>query len=316
MPVLQRTIMDKVVMPVPTREEVRRGILYMILSVAVFAVVNALVKYEEAVYPVSQVVFFRSIFALLFSCILVQRDGGFSILRTHRVAEHVGRGTLQFISMICVFIAYHLMPLADAVAITFSSPLFLTVLSIPLLGEKVGRHRWAAVMVGFVGVMIMVRPGPGTLSVGAILALANSALSASVTIALRRMSLTERPATLVTYQAIVAVALSLLILPFGWVSLTWQGGVGLASIGLISGLGQILWTQAFRLVPAAILAPFSYTSMIWSIGLGFLIWGDMPTSVLIGGACVVAMSGLYILYRETIRRQSHRPVLAAAVGDD
>ncbi len=113
-----------------------------------------------------------------------------------------------------------------------------------------------------------------------------------------------------------AVALSVLILPFGWVSPTWQGGLGLAAIGVISGLGQILWTQAFRLVPAAILAPFSYTSMIWSIGLGFLIWGDMPTAVLIGGACVVAMSGLYILYRETIRRQSQRPVLAAAAGDD
>jgi drug/metabolite transporter (DMT)-like permease len=308
--------MDKVVMPVPTREEVRRGFLYMILSVAVFSVVNALVKYQEAVYPVSEVVFFRSIFALLFSCILVQRAGGFSILRTQRIAEHVGRGTLQFISMVCVFIAYHLMPLADAVAITFSSPLFLTVLSIPLLGEKVGRHRWAAVIVGFVGILIMVQPGPGTFSIGAILALANSALGASVTIALRRMSLTERPATLVTYQAIVAVGLSVLILPFGWVNPTWQGGIGLASIGLISGLGQILWTQAFRLVPAAILAPFSYTSMIWSIGLGFMIWGDMPTTVLIGGACVVAMSGLYILYRETIRRQSQRPVLAAAVGDD
>jgi len=86
-PVLQRSIMDKIVMPVPTREEVRRGILYMILSVAVFAVVNALVKFEEAVYPVSQVVFFRSIFALLFSCVLVMRDGGFSILRTHRIVE-------------------------------------------------------------------------------------------------------------------------------------------------------------------------------------------------------------------------------------
>jgi drug/metabolite transporter (DMT)-like permease len=315
-PVLQRSIMDKVVMPVPTREEVRRGILYMVLSVALFALVNALVKYQEAVYPVSEVVLFRSIFALLFSFVLVQRDGGFSILRTHRIAEHLGRGTLQFISMVCVFIAYHLMPLADAVAITFSSPLFLTVLSIPLLGEQVGRHRWAAVIVGFVGIMIMVQPGPGTFSLGAILALANSALSASVTIALRRMSLTERPATLVTYQAMVAVALSVLILPFGWVSPTWQGGLGLAAIGVISGLGQILWTQAFRLVPAAILAPFSYTSMIWSIGLGFLIWGDMPTAVLIGGACVVAMSGLYILYRETLRRQSQRPVLAAAAGDD
>jgi drug/metabolite transporter (DMT)-like permease len=308
--------MDKVVMPVPTREEVRRGIFYMILSVAVFAVVNALVKYQEAVYPVSEVVFFRSVFALLFSCVLVHRGGGFSILRTHRIAEHVGRGTLQFVSMVCVFIAYHLMPLADAVAITFSSPLFLTVLSIPLLGEKVGRHRWAAVIVGFVGVMIMVQPGPGTFSAGAILALTNSALSASVTIALRRMSLTERPATLVTYQAVVAVVLSLLILPFGWVNPTWQGAIGLASIGVISGVGQILWTQAFRLVPAAILAPFSYTSMIWSIALGFLIWGDMPTPVLIGGACVVAMSGLYIVYRETVRRRSQRPVLAAAAGDD
>src|SRR5260370_22737881 len=172
------------------------------------------------------------------------------------------------------------MPLADAVAITFSSPLFLTVLSIPLLGEHVGRHRWAAVIAGFVGIMIMVQPGPGTFSLGAILALANSALSASVTIALRRMSLTERPATLVTYQAMVAVALSVLILPFGWVSPTWQGGLGLAAIGVISGLGQILWTQAFRLVPAAILAPFSYTSIIWSIGLRFLISGRMPTPVL------------------------------------
>jgi len=308
--------MDKVVMPVPTREEVRRGILYMILSVAVFSVVNALVKYQEAVYPVSQVVFFRSVFALVFSCGLVMREGGFSTLRTHRIAEHVGRGTLQFISMVAIFLAYHLMPLADAVAVTFSSPLFLTVLSIPLLGEKVGRHRWAAVIVGFIGVLVMVQPGPGTFSIGSILALANAALGASVTIALRRMSLTERPATLVTYQALVAVGLSVLILPFGWVSLTWQGAIGLASIGLISGFGQILWTLAFRLVPAAILAPFSYTSMIWSIGFGFLIWGDMPTPVLIGGACVVVMSGLYILYRETIRRQSQRPVLAAAAGAD
>lgn len=308
--------MDKVVMPVPTREEVRRGILYMVLSVAVFSVVNALVKYEEAVYPVSQVIFFRSIFALLFSCGLVMRDGGLSILRTNRVAEHVGRGTLQFVSMVCIFIAYHLMPLADAVAVTFSSPLFLTLLSIPLLGEKVGRHRWGAVIVGFIGVLIMVRPGPGTFSYGAILALVNAALGASVTIALRRMSLTERPSTLVTYQALVATGLSILILPFGWVSLTWEGALGLASIGLISGTGQILWTQAFKLVPAAILAPFSYTSMIWSIGFGYLIWSDLPTPVLIVGACVVVMSGLYILYRETIRRQSQRPVLAAAAGDD
>jgi len=306
--------MSKVVMPVPSREEIRHGIFYMIASVFVFALVNALVKYLEDDYPVGQVVFFRSIFALLFALGLLTRHGGFPTLRTNRLPEHIGRGVLQFISMVCIFIAYHLMPLADAVAITFSSPLFLTMLSIPVLGEKVGRHRWGAVLVGFVGILIMVRPGAGVLSIGALLALVNAGFGASVTIALRRMSLTERPVTLVTYQAIVASVLGFAMLPFGWVPPTWQGAVGLASVGLISGLGQILWTQAFRLAPAAVLAPFSYTSMIWSIGLGFFVWGDVPTPLLLAGAAVVVASGLYILYRET-RRPSVKPTtLAPAPG--
>ena len=315
-PVLKRADMDKVVMPVPTRDEVRRGILYIFLAVAAFSLVNALVKYAEADFPVTEVVFFRSTFALLFSLVLVARAGGLSVLRTNRLPEHIGRGIMQFISMVCIFIAYDLMPLADAVAITFSSPLFLTVLSIPLLGEKVGPHRWGAVIVGFVGVLIMVQPGPGTFSRGAVLALINAAIGASVTIAIRRMSLTERPAAMVTYQALVATVLSIAVLPFGWVTPTWQGAMGLAAIGLISGVGQILWTKAFRLVTAAILAPFSYTSMIWSIGLAFFIWGDFPTPLLIGGALVVAASGLYILYRETIRHPARPANLAPAPGDD
>jgi drug/metabolite transporter (DMT)-like permease len=308
--------MSRTVMPVPSREEIRRGILLMIASVFVFALVNALVKYLEDVYPVGEVIFFRSIFSLLFSLGLLLRNGGLQALRTNRLTEHIGRGTLQFISMVCIFIAYHWMPLADAVAITFSSPLFLTVLSIPVLGEKVGRHRWGAVLVGFIGILIMVRPGEGVFSLGALLALVNAGLSASVTIALRRMSLTERPVTLVTYQAIVASVLSIAVVPFGWVTPTWQGGIGLAAVGLISGVGQILWTQAFRLAPAAVLAPFSYTSMIWAIGLGFLVWDDVPTPLLLAGALVVVASGLYILYRET-RRPSVKPAsLAPAPGSD
>jgi drug/metabolite transporter (DMT)-like permease len=172
------------------------------------------------------------------------------------------------------------------------------------------------VLVGFVGILIMVRPGAGVLSVGALLALVNAGFGASVTIALRRMSLTERPVTLVTYQALVASVLSIAILPFGWVAPSWQGAIGLAAVGIISGLGQILWTQAFKLAPAAVLAPFSYTSMIWSIGLGFFIWGDVPTALLLAGSAVVVASGLYILYRET-RRPSVKPAsLAPAPGSD
>jgi drug/metabolite transporter (DMT)-like permease len=306
--------MAKVIMPEPSREEIRRGIFYMIASVLVFATANAMVKYAEAVYPATQVVFFRCAFSLIPCLVLIATHGGFRVLRTRRLPEHIGRGVMQFLSTIAIFIAFHLMPLADVAAITFSSPLFVTVLSIPALGEKVGPHRWAAVLVGFIGVLIMARPGAGSMSYGALLALANAALGASITIAMRRMTLTEPSTTLVSYQAIVTTALSVLALPFGWMTPDLTGALILMAIGICSGVGQFLWTQAFRFAPAAVCAPFNYTSIIWAMGFGFFIWGDVPTPMLVLGAAVVASSGLYILYRETIRLASQRPNLAAARG--
>ena len=301
-------------MPEPSREEIRRGIFYMVASVFVFASANAMVKVAEATYPATQVVFFRCAFSLIPCLVLIATHGGFKLLRTRRLPEHLGRGIMQFASTIAIFIAFHLMPLADVAAITFSSPLFVTVLSIPALGEKVGPHRWAAVLLGFVGVLIMAHPGAGSFSYGALLALANAALGASITIAMRRMTLSESSTTLVSYQAIVTTALSLLALPFGWVTPDWPGALLLMAIGLCSGIGQFLWTQAFRFAPAAVCAPFNYTSIIWAMGFGFFIWGDVPTPLLVLGAAVVASSGLYILYRETIRQASQRPNLAAARG--
>lgn len=308
--------MARLVMPVPTREEMRRGIFYMIAAVFVFAVVNVLVKYEEATYPVTQVVFFRCAFSLIPCSVLIASHGGLRVLRTNRLLEHFGRGTLQFISTVFIFLAYHLMPLADAVAITFSAPIFLTILSIPMLGEQVGRHRWAAVAAGFLGILIMVPPGASVLSAGAALALGNAAISASVTIALRRMSLTEQSTTLVSYQTLVTTALSILLLPFGWMTPTWIDGLALAALGLCSGVGQFLWTQAFRYTPAAVCAPFSYTAMIWAIVFGYLVWGDVPTPLLLLGAALVAASGIYILYRETIRHRAKAPAPSPAPGGD
>jgi drug/metabolite transporter (DMT)-like permease len=299
-------------MPAPTREEVRRGIAYMAASVFMFSMVNALVKWQVATYPVNEVVFFRCLFSLIPCLVLVAMGGGLRVLRTNRLREHVGRAIVQFAGMTCIFTAFGMMPLADAVAITFSSPLFLTVLSIPLLGEKVGPYRWGAVLVGFVGVLVMVHPGSGTVGLGALLALANAFLSASVTIAMRRMSLTEPSATLVTYQVVVTTILAALLLPTGWVAPRWADLPALATIGLCSGVGQYWWTQAFRFAPAAICAPFSYSQMIWALGLGFLVWGDVPGPALVLGAVIVAASGLFILYRETIRRT---PATALAARD-
>jgi drug/metabolite transporter (DMT)-like permease len=293
-------------MPVPSREEIRAGILYMMGAVLVFSAINAGVKWETARYPLDEVVFLRCVFSLLPCLVLVATHGGFRLMRTRRLGEHVGRAVMQFISILGIFAAFGMMPLADAVAISFSSPLFLTMLSIPLLGERVGRHRWAAVLIGFVGVLLMVRGGGGfgggLASTGALLALMSAAIGASVTIAVRRMTLTEASPALVTYQALFTTILSAALLPFAWKTPAWGDLLIMAGIGLCSGIGQFWWTQAFRFAPAAVAAPFSYLAMVWSLLLGYLVWGDVPTAGLIAGALVVAASGLYILYRETVRR--------------
>ena len=292
----------------------RRGIFYMVAAVFVFASVNALVKWEVALYPVTEVVFFRCLFALIPCTLLMATHGGLAALRTSKLGEHFTRAIAQFGSMFCIFTAFGMMPLADAVAITFSNPLFLTVLSIPLLGEKVGRHRWGAVLVGFVGVLIMTQPGAGVLNAGAFFALANAAIGAFVTTAIRRMSVTEAPTTLVVYQVGFNALFATLLLPFGWTTPTLADAAILALIGLGSGVGQYWWTQAFRLAPAAVNAPFSYTAMVWAVMFGYLLWGDVPTPALLAGAAVVVTSGLYILYREALRRQGKVPAPLAAIG--
>jgi drug/metabolite transporter (DMT)-like permease len=293
--------MKPFVMPTASRDDVKRGIMFVLLSILMFGVANALVKYAAETYPITEIVFFRCIFGLLPASILVFHAGGLSTLRTQRFGEHLSRALLQFMSMMAIFMAFRLMPLTDAVAITFASPLFMTVLSIPLLGERVRLHRWGAVLFGFAGVLLMVNPGPGMLESGAMFALANAFLGALVTIALRRMSVTESSSTLVFYQIALTAGFSVLLLPFGWVTPNWIDLGILAAIGIASGIGQFWWTQAYRYAPASVAAPFSYTSMIWAVLFDFLVWHSTPTLSLLGGAVIVVLSGLYIIYREAVR---------------
>jgi drug/metabolite transporter (DMT)-like permease len=300
------------VMPVPTREEVRRGIIYIVASIFVFALTNALIKWLVVRYSVVEIVVFRSSFALLPCLYLIATRGGILALRTKRLHQHVTRSVMQFVSMVCIFTAFGLMPLADATAITFASPLFLTMLSIPLLGEQVGVYRWSAVIVGFVGVLIMVQPGPGLLQSGALFPLANALINACVTIAIRRMTLTEASTTLVFYQTLVTGLIGLVLLPFFWIAPDPVDLALFSATGLLSGIAQFWWMQGCRFVPAAVAAPFSYTSMIWSLALGYLVWSDVPSTAVLAGAAIVIASGLYILYRETIRRVPKAVITPAA----
>jgi drug/metabolite transporter (DMT)-like permease len=296
------------VMPAPTREEVRRGILYVVASIFVFALTNALIKWLVVRYSVVEVIVFRSAFALIPCLYLIATHGGILALRTKRLHQHISRSLLQFVSMVCIFTAFGLMPLADATAITFASPLFLTMLSIPLLGEQVGIYRWSAVIVGFIGVLVMVQPGPTVLQSGALFPLANALINACVTIAIRRMTLTEASTTLVFYQTLVTGLIALILLPFFWVTPDLIDLALFSATGLLSGIAQFWWMQGCRFVPASVAAPFSYTSMIWSLALGYLIWSDVPSAAVLAGATIVIASGLYILYRETVRRVAKPPL--------
>jgi drug/metabolite transporter (DMT)-like permease len=284
-------------------QDVLRGILLMLGAVAVFSTMDALIKHLSAGYSSLQIIFFRNLFAFLPLLPVLARGGGLDLLRTQRLASHLGRAAMGLGAMVCFFTAFALMPLADVVAISLSAPIFVTAFSVPLLAERVGPRRWAAVLVGFIGVLVMVRPGGhGLVQLAALLPLGGAVLYALALIAMRKLGRTERATTTVFYFTLACTAISGVALPFVWRTPDADGLVLLICVGLLGGSAQLLMTQALRLAPAAVVAPFDYSALIFSIGYGFLIWGEVPDWMLLVGAAIVIASGLYILHRETLRR--------------
>ncbi len=272
----------------------------MVLSVLLFAGMDALVKWVAARHPVGQIIFFRNVFAFIPIMLFLPSAGGLVALRTRRPGAHFLRALAGIGAMVCVFGAFSLMPLADAVAILQAGPIFLTALSVPLLGERVGIRRWSAVAVGFAGVLVMTRPGAGVFDLAALLAVGGAMLYALAMISIRRLSATERPLTIVFYFTLCAAIAGSLSLPFQWVTPAPLDLAFLISIGLIGGFAQFAMTQAFRLAPVATIAPYEYAALVFAMMFGYLIWGDVPDAWLLIGAAIVVASGLYILHRETV----------------
>ncbi len=283
------------------RDRVGLGIVYMLASVLALALLNVLVKLLSARYPVIEIAFFRSVFALGPALLALTTSGGVASLRTRRFGSHLTRASIGLVAMLLMFWSYHLLPLADAVAIGFSAPLFLTALSVPLLGEKVGPVRWGAVLVGFSGVLVMVRPGGAVLDFGALVAVGAALGYALAVIAVRQLGRTEHPNTIVFYFTLNTGALSALALPWAWTTPT-PSDLGLMALsGLLGGAVQYCGTHAYTLGPAAVIGPFNYSAILWATLFGYLIWGDLPDRWVILGAAVVIASGLFIVFRETRR---------------
>jgi drug/metabolite transporter (DMT)-like permease len=286
----------------PTRRDhVPLGIFYMLAATVLFAGSSAISKWQVADYPFGEVLFMRTATSLLVCALLILPTAGFAVFRTKRPRDHLMRGCAQASSQTFIIIAFSLMPLAGAVAINFSSPLFATLASAIVLRETVGAARWSALLVGFLGVMIVAAPGAESFQIGALFALANAVIYGSVTAAVRGMTATESAETLTLYQMVILTVIFAAFLPFGFVMPT-VGDAGLMILnGAANALGQYWWTRALHLAPASAVAPFFYFSLVWAIVIGFVVWGDVPTIGLLVGSAIVVCSGLFLLLHESRR---------------
>ncbi|OXS99643.1 EamA family transporter [Notoacmeibacter marinus] len=256
--------------------------------------------------PPGQLVFFRSFFAVPFILgWLVMRGHLRGAWKTDRPFTHLIRGLFGVVAMGCNFYALTLLPLPDATALFYANPLFVTIISALFLGEVVRLFRWGAVIVGLIGVVIISWPqmtlGEGLGSEqrdGVIFMLLGAFFAALAMVTVRQLVKTEGSATIVLWFSMVASFAALATLPFGWRMPTPQEWTLLLASGALGGLGQILLTQSYRYASLATIAPFEYTSMLLAIGVGFVIFGEVPTVYTIVGSAVVIAAGLLIIWRE------------------
>ncbi|GEO12377.1 DMT family transporter [Microvirga aerophila] len=284
------------------RDRPLRGIALMILALAFFSCSDAASKVMTATLPAVEVAWLRfCIFTLLMvGTICVTRQS--SALRSQRPTLQMLRALGVLGSSVFFIMGLAFLPMAEATAIAFVSPVIVTALSIPFLGEVVGWRRWSAVGVGLLGVLIIVRPGAGAFDAAAILPILSATSWAVALVVTRKMSGADGPVVSLTYAALVGLLATSVIVPFQWVSPGWPE-IGLALItGISSTIAQWLVVVAFQQARASVLAPFAYSQLIWSGLLGYLIFANVPDQWTVAGAVVIIASGLYTAHRErTVR---------------
>lgn len=293
--------MSPPILPTPSRASRRRAILCVLGAAGTFALAAACVKALDGAIPVAEVVLFRNLFAIPALLPLLVQNGGLAALRTRNPLSHFARTLFGMMGMVGAFYGYAHLPIATVTALGFTMPLFLTILSVPLLGERVGPRRSAAVLVGFLGVLLMVRPGVGegmdALATGLVLLGALGWALAMITI--RRMGAQgEAGVTIVLWFAIGAAALAGFASVPVWVWPTPMQWAFLIGTGVISALAQVLMTEAYRSGETTLIAPFEYSGIIWTTLLGVLIWAELPDGWDIAGIAVLVGAGLYIWHRE------------------
>jgi drug/metabolite transporter (DMT)-like permease len=307
-----------------------RGIAFKLISAALFAVMQALVRYLGSRYPIGQVVFYRSVFAIVPVVLVYAWRGELAaVVRTERPLGQAGRGVLSIAGMFFNFGAVARLPLVESNAIAFSSPLFTVALAALILSERVRVYRWSAVVVGFVGVLVVLSPhlsgdeltaaiGGATGLIGVVYAICGSLTNAGTAIQTRRLTQSESTSSIVFYFSLSCALAGLATLPFGWVTPSRGEIAALISIGILGGTGHIFLTESYRFASASLVAPFDYTAMIWALVLGYAMFGETPTSEIVLGSAIIAAAGLFVIWRErqlaTTRRRDGLATAAAGAA--
>lgn len=283
----------------------RRGILWMLLAVMLFVVLDTFAKLLSETYPVWQIVWARYTFHLVLIALFL-RGALPRTLRTRRLPLQLLRSLLLVITTGLFFMGLSMLQLAEAAAVMLLGPLFITALSVPFLGEKVGMRRWGGVFAGLVGALIVIRPGTDVFVLASLFPLAAALVNAFYHITTRLLSHSDSSMTTLTYSSLVGAVVMTLGVPFFWVQPDLIGWIMMVSVGLIGGSSHFCLIKSYSEAPAAVVAPFGYSNIVWAVLFGFVVWGDLPDAWTLIGAGILVVSGLYVFHREQVRKRRKR----------
>jgi len=275
----------------------------MFMSICAFSVMDIIVKWSEH-YPLGQVLFFRGFFGVLFYFLIIPKERIRNFYYTKRAGLHFLRCFSGLIALVAIFIALRSLPLATVVSISFAAPIFTTIFSIFLLSEKVGIYRWLAVLIGFIGILIITEPGITSLNVFYIFPIIFCIGLSYVAITIRKLSTTEPVWLISLYFSISITILSLLSIPFGWVMPTIKDFFILAMIGIFGGVANLWLSQSYKYSEVSLVTPLKYLALVFAIIFGYLIWDEVPTIKGLFGATLVIFSTLIIFRREIYKKKT------------
>jgi drug/metabolite transporter (DMT)-like permease len=300
-----------------------KGVGFLVLGLLIFSLQDIAVKWIGGDYPVLEIVTFRSLVALPLTLLFFRAEGGRGLPTTKQHKLEYVRGFFFFLSYTTHFMGLAALPLAEIAAIRFSGPLMITLLSVAILGEKVGPRRWLALLVGFMGVLLIVRPGSATFNMGSVFIFISVLLYALATMLTRKLQTTDSSATMAYYSSLVYLVATFILTPLvisvgdfpdahpsivflfhPWAMPTLLDWIIMSGLGLVWAGGMYFLARAYSLALASVVAPFEYVALPINIMWGFVLWHEIPTVATLVGAALTLFSGLYVLFRE----QTQQPV--------